>query len=98
MKVWLINVLVVLGFIVLMFATRGNELVALVTFTAAAAWVYRDAKKLGVERYQTLWPSPGGSPARIAAVVWILFIVAFPMYIAFRAKLRAGDIPLRGQA
>ena len=75
--------------------TRGNEAFLVPVFTVAALWSYRDAQRIQVQKYRTRWPSPGSSPAKIALMVGLLFVVAFPMYIAYRERVLAGEVPLR---
>jgi len=97
MKPWQINILMIVGVIlVAVFLPTGiAKPILLVLVFGSAIWTYVDSKKLGIEKYKKTALSLSSSPFGTAFVVWILWIIAFPMYISWRYRVMNGKIPLK---
>lgn len=97
MKPWQINILMIVGVIsVVVFLPVGIvKPILLVLVFGSAIWAYTDSKKLGIEKYKKTALSLSSTPFGTAFVVWILWIIAFPMYISWRYRVINGKIPLK---
>lgn len=97
MKAWQINLLIIGGVLLLMFFLPEDISypIALLIVLGSAIWVYNDAKKLEIQKYEKAKFSPSTHPLGFALFVWILWIIAFPMYISYRQKIKEGGIPLK---
>lgn len=95
LKPWQINTIIIGAFLLLLFSVPLEEARALSmgVWIASAVWVYLDAQRLEIGKYRgSFW---GTGPLSRAIIVWILWIIAFPLYISFRSKVIAGAIPLK---
>lgn len=97
MKPWKINSLMIAGvtLVAVFLPAEFAKLVLLVLVFGSAMWVYTDSKKLGIEKYKKTALSLSSTPFGIAFVVWILWIISFPMYISWRYRVINGRIPLK---
>lgn len=97
MKPWQINILMIVGVVlVAVFLPAGIvKPILLVLVFGSAIWAYADSKKLGIEKYKKTALSLSSSPFGTAFIVWILWIIAFPMYISWRYRVMNGRIPLK---
>jgi len=59
----------------------------------SAIWTYKDAKKLEMNKYKSSRILPTNKSLLTAFLVWILWIIAFPVYLNYRRKLINGKIP-----
>lgn len=98
MKPWQINLIAILGVILIAIfvpSPYAKSVIVLIVF-GSGVWAYFDAKKLDVGKYQTKgFLAPGSTPGSIFAVVWLLWIIGFPLYISYRQKIIDGKIPLK---
>lgn len=97
MKPWQINILMIVGVIlVAVFLPSGivRPILTLVVF-GSAIWAYIDSKKLGIEKYKRTALTLSASSLGTAFVVWILWPIAFPMYISWRSRAMNGKIALK---
>ena len=97
MKPWQVCVLVVVGvvFIILFLPVEICKPLFFAIVASSAVWVYIDAKKLNIGKYKKTFLSPSTSPFGTAFIVWILWLIAFPMYISYRKKIIDGKVPLK---
>ena len=97
MEPWQVNILIVVGlvFIVLFLPVEVIEPLLFVIIASSAVWVYIDAKKLNTEKYKRTFLSPPAWPFGAAFMVFMLWIIVFPMYISYRKKIINGEIPLK---
>lgn len=97
MKPWLINILIILGVLIIIFTFPAQILkpLLLIVVVGSAIWVYTDSKKLEIAKYKKTALSLSSSPFGAAFVVWLLWIIAFPMYISWRQRVKDGKIPLK---
>lgn len=97
MKLWLIYFLLIILVLVsaFIFSAQVVKMIVLVVVFGSAIWVYKDSKKLNTTKYKKTTLSLSSSPFGAAFVVWLLWIIAFPMYIVYRQKIIDGKIPLK---
>lgn len=97
MKLWLIYFLLIALVLISAFSFSAQvvKMVALVVVLGSAIWVYKDSKKLNIAKYKKTALSLSSSPFGAAFVVWLLWIIAFPMYIVYRQKIIDGKVPLK---
>ena len=100
MKPWIINTIAIVLFIVLAIELSllipqkaGSILYFLIL--VSALWAYSDAKRLQIQKYKGDRFSPASTPGGVFAVCAILWVVGFPMYISYRAKIIEGKVPLK---
>ncbi len=99
MKPWQINILLILGVIlvaVFLPAEIVKPLLGIMVF-GTAIWAYADSKKIGIEKYKKTALMPSSKSYGVFFIVWILWIIAFPMYISWRYRAINGKIPLKEQ-
>lgn len=98
MKPWQINiVLIVVVIAILGFLPEGDarKLVGSIIVIASAIWVYIDSKKLEINKYKKTILSLSTTPFGSAFVVFLLWPIAFPMYISLRRRIKDKKIPLK---
>ena len=97
MKPWQVNVMIVAAVLLVAFFLPSDTAKPVITLGvfATSVWAYLDSKKLGIERYQKTWLTPSATPSGVFAVCFLLWIVAFPMYITFRYRIKHNLIPLK---
>ena len=97
MKPWQVNILMIVGVIliaVFLPATIVKPIVFAIVF-GSAIWAFIDSKKLGIEKYKKTALTLSTTSFGTAFVVWLLWIIAFPMYISWRYRVMNGKIPLK---
>jgi hypothetical protein len=94
---WKVNTFIVACVLVLAFAVSGlaSRLISIFVTFVTAVWAYYDAKRLQIERYDNRWPAPASTPWGVAVVVCLLWLIAFPLYVSYRARLLKGAVPLK---
>lgn len=97
MKPWQINILMVVGVILVVVLLPSGIVkpILLLLVSGSAIWAFIDSKKLGIEKYKKTALSLSSTPFGTAFIVWILWIIAFPMYISWRYRVMNGRIPLK---
>jgi hypothetical protein len=97
MKPWQINILMLGGVIVVAIFLPTEivkPLLGIMVF-GSAIWAYIDSKKLGIEKYKKIALTPSTRSYGVFFIVWILWAIAFPMYISWRYRAINGRIPLK---
>ncbi|MHB8651848.1 MAG: hypothetical protein ACYC8S_01800 [Minisyncoccota bacterium] len=98
MKPWQINSIAILFILLVAIFLPPSLAKAIVALSViiSCIWAYFDAKKLDISKYQTKgFLVPGGSPGAVASVMFLLWIVGFPLYVSYRQKIINGEVPLK---
>ncbi len=92
MRAWQTNTIIVLVTLGLIFflPPEYTSLVSIVV-VLTTIWVYTDAVKIDLKKYKSNFGGPGSA----AFFVFIIWIIAFPLYISTRQKIKEGKTPLR---
>src|SRR3989344_2792375 len=96
-KPWIIDVIILVALIILLYSPLpqviAQRLIPLVILISAI-WVYIDARRLNIRQYKKTALSLSTTPAGTAFLVFILWIIAFPLYLSYRYRIVTGKIPL----
>ena len=92
MRAWQINTIIVLVTLGLIFFLP-DELTFLISIVVilTTIWVYTDAVKIDLKKYKSNFGGPGSA----AFFVFIIWIIAFPLYISTRQKIKEGEALLK---
>lgn len=97
MRPWLINLIVLIGVFVLMILLpeESASSVGVLIVIASSIWAARDASQLQINKYASKFLSVGNTPNAVAVSIFLIWPLAFPMYISYRQKIIDGKIPLK---
>jgi hypothetical protein len=95
MKPWLINIIAIAVVLFIGFFVPYGRNINIAIFIASAIWAYTDAKKIQYDKYKLIGFVPGGGPIGVAAIVFLFWIIGFPIYVSYRQKILDGKIPLK---
>lgn len=98
MRPWQINILIVVSYFGLIFILPISyyKILMTVVIISSVIWVYNDAKKINIQKYNRDL-LVGESPTACAVVVFFLWFIGMPLYISCRRKILDGKAVLKDE-
>lgn len=92
MKPFTLNILIIL--FVLLIATSNLSFLTPFIIFGSAIWSYFDSKNLHIEKYQNSSFAIASKPILLSIFILLIWIITFPMYIAWRQAIINGEIKI----